>query len=216
MNLTKIYLHVWYFEGYPCLCISRTDFWQFSEKIKKLFPRIPFSFFDPVFALRRCLNNPRTPCAHKCGFGPFWGENYGLKTCGQTESARPKSRVPMKIICWCWLTVGSWIMFVVFLYKTFRWCKYVCIKKWTCKILQDFIVWPKCLGTKKSRDRNGSDRNGQTEKSRTQFLRLSEMTTNKNLKITELQHDNNTFAGRFHERNFTSCLHRTFTFVNIF
>jgi len=23
----------------------------------------------------------------------------------------------MKIICWCWLTAGSWIMFVVFLYQ---------------------------------------------------------------------------------------------------
>jgi len=38
-----------------------------------------------------------------------------------------------KIICSCWLTVGSWIMFVVFLNKTFHWCKYVCIKKWTYK-----------------------------------------------------------------------------------
>jgi len=28
------------------------------------------------------------------------------------------------------------------------------------------MIWPKCLETEKSRDRNCSDRNGQTEKSR--------------------------------------------------
>jgi len=54
----------------------------------------------------------------------------------------------MKIICWCWLTVGSWIMFVVFLNKTFRWFKYICIKKLTCQISARFH----CL-TETSRDR---------------------------------------------------------------
>ena len=39
-----------------------------------------------------------------------------------------------KIIRWCWLTVGSWIIFVVFLYKTFHLFKYVCNKTLTCKI----------------------------------------------------------------------------------
>jgi len=39
--------------------------------------------------------------------------------------------------------------------------------------MQGFIVWPKCLGTettktKKSRERNGSDRNGQTELARSE------------------------------------------------
>ena len=39
-------------------------------------------------------------------------------------------------------------MFVVFLNKTFRWFKYICIKKWTCiRFLQDFKAWPKCLET---------------------------------------------------------------------
>ena len=57
----------------------------------------------------------------------------------------------------CWI----WIMFVVFLYKTFHWFKYVCIKTLTCvRFLLDFIVWPTCLETEKARDRNG-----QTEKS---------------------------------------------------
>jgi len=61
-------------------------------------------------------------------------------------------------------------MFVVFLNKTFRWFKYVCIKKWKYKILQDFTVSPKCLETEttkteKSCDWNGFDQNGQTKNS---------------------------------------------------
>jgi len=69
----------------------------------------------------------------------------------------------MKIICWCWLTVGSWIMFVVFLNDTFHWRKHVCIKKWTCKISARFPSL-----TEMSRDRKvpwpkRPDRNGQTE-----------------------------------------------------
>jgi len=48
------------------------------------------------------------------------------------------------------------------------------------RFLQDFIFWPKCLETEKSRDRNGqtetvrpkwSDRIGQIEKSRTRQCR---------------------------------------------
>jgi len=35
------------------------------------------------------------------------------------------------------LTVGSWIMLVVFLNKTFRWFRYVCIKKLTWKSYVD-------------------------------------------------------------------------------
>ena len=58
-----------------------------------------------------------------------------------------------KILCSCWLTVGSWIMFVFFLNTTIRWFKYVCIRKWTYKISPRFHSL-----TEMSRDRNDQDR----------------------------------------------------------
>ena len=72
-----------------------------------------------------------------------------------------------------WVGHGSpinWILNHVcsfFLNKTFRCFKYVCIKSQHVGFLQGFIFWPKCLETEttkteKSRDLNGSDRNGQT------------------------------------------------------
>jgi len=72
-----------------------------------------------------------------------------------------------KIICSCWLTVGFWIMFVVFLNKTFRWFKYVCIKKWTYKISARFHSLTEMARDRNDQDRNGSNRIGQTRKSRT-------------------------------------------------
>ena len=69
------------------------------------------------------------------------------------------------------MLINCWILDHVcsFLNKTFRWFKYVCIKKLHVRFLQDFIVWPKCLETEmtkteKYRDRNGSDLNDQNEK----------------------------------------------------
>jgi len=50
-----------------------------------------------------------------------------------------------KIICWCWLTVGSWIMFVVFSIKPFVDLSTFALKSEHVRFLQDFIVWPKCL-----------------------------------------------------------------------
>jgi len=44
-------------------------FWLFLEKIQKHVPPIPFSVSDPVFALCRPLENPRTLCAQKSGLG---------------------------------------------------------------------------------------------------------------------------------------------------
>jgi len=80
--------------------------------------------------------------------------------------------------CWCWSTVGSWIISVIFLCKTFRW--FVCIKKLTCKMParvhsltemswdrndQDRKVpWPKRLRPKRP------DRIGQTESARRNVL----------------------------------------------
>jgi len=46
-------------------------FWQFAEKIKKLISRIPFSFFDPNFVLRRRLKNPITQYSQKSESGLF-------------------------------------------------------------------------------------------------------------------------------------------------
>jgi len=40
-------------------------FWKVSEKIKKLIHLIPFSFFHPLFALRRPPEYPRTPRAQQ-------------------------------------------------------------------------------------------------------------------------------------------------------
>ena len=57
----------------------------------------------------------------------------------------------MKIICSCWLTVGSWIMFVVFfLNKTFCFCylSTFALKSERIRFLQDFIAWLKCLETR--------------------------------------------------------------------
>jgi len=42
------------------------------------------------------------------------------------------SKLNMKIMCWCWLTVGLRLHF--FLNKTFHWFKYVCNKTLACKI----------------------------------------------------------------------------------
>ena len=56
-------------------------------------------------------------------------------------------------ICWCWLTVGSWIMFVVLLNKPFRSFKYVCIKKWTCKISARFHSLTEMSGNRNDQDR---------------------------------------------------------------
>jgi len=58
----------------------------------------------------------------------------------------------MKIIRWCWLTFGPWIMFVVFTNKTFPWFKHVCIKKWTYEISARFLSLAKM-----SRNRNNQD-----------------------------------------------------------
>ena len=52
-------------------------------------------------------------------------------------------------------------MFVVFSNETFHWYKHICIKKWTYKISARFHSL-----TEMSRDRNGSDRIGQTETAR--------------------------------------------------
>jgi len=93
----------------------------------------------------------------------------------------------MKIIWWCWLTVGSWIMLVVILNKLLVDLSMFALKSEHVRFLQDFIVWPKCTVTEtaqtemspdrngpdrngsdqNSPDRNGSDRIGQTEKSHT-------------------------------------------------
>ena len=48
----------------------------------------------------------------------------------------------MKIVCWCWFTVASCIMFAVFLNKTF--CTFA-LKSEHVRFLQDFIIWPKWL-----------------------------------------------------------------------
>ena len=60
----------------------------------------------------------------------------------------------MNNICWCWLTVGSWIMFVVFLMKPFVDLSTSALKSEHVKFLQDFIVWPKCLETKTTRPKS--------------------------------------------------------------
>jgi len=66
------------FEKIPYLCICRTDFWQFSEKLK-MRSRIPFSLSDLVFALRRPLEYSKTGSFHKSQIGPFWGGKLGWK-----------------------------------------------------------------------------------------------------------------------------------------
>jgi len=87
----------------------------------------------------------------------------------------------MEIIWWCWLTVGSWIMFVVFSNIISHWFKYVCIKMLACKICAKFHSL-----TKMSPDWNSSDCNvsrlkqlrlqcpqtetAQTKKSHTQYV----------------------------------------------
>jgi len=58
-------------------------------------------------------------------------------------------------------------MFVVFVNKTSRWFKYVYIKMWAFKISARFHSL-----TEMTPDRNGSDRIGQTEKSRTRLQQL--------------------------------------------
>jgi len=72
------------------------------------------------------------------------------------------------------MLINCWILDDVccFLNKTIRWCKHVCIKKWTCEISARLhsltemsrdrkVPWPNRPG------RIGSDRIGQTERSRT-------------------------------------------------
>jgi len=53
--------------------------WQFSEKIKKLVPRIPFSFFDSLLALRRRLKNQKTIFSKSESGLFFWEELGGEK-----------------------------------------------------------------------------------------------------------------------------------------
>jgi len=62
------------------------------------------------------------------------------------------------------MLITYWVLYVVcsFLNKTSHWFKYVCIKMLTCKISARFHRL-----TEMSPDRNGSDRIGQTKKSRT-------------------------------------------------
>ena len=50
-------------------------FWQFSEKIKELIPRIQFSFLNPVYALRRRLKNQITQYSPKSDLGLLWRKN---------------------------------------------------------------------------------------------------------------------------------------------
>ena len=57
-ELDKMYLYVWSF--WEKFILVHLNFWQFSEKIQKHLPRIPFSLSDPVFALRRQAENSRT------------------------------------------------------------------------------------------------------------------------------------------------------------
>jgi len=57
----------------------------------------------------------------------------------------------MKTICWYWLTVGSWIMFLVFLIKLFVDLNSFPFKSGHVRFLQDFIVWPKRLAPKRLR-----------------------------------------------------------------
>jgi len=75
MNLTKIYFTFEMFQKTLYFCIFRSDFWQFSEKFKKLVLRFPISFLDPVFALRRRLKNPIIQQSQKRKSGLFFGEN---------------------------------------------------------------------------------------------------------------------------------------------
>ena len=49
-------------------------FWQFSENIQKLVPRIPFGFSDPVFALRRLPENSKTGYSQKRRMGLLGGK----------------------------------------------------------------------------------------------------------------------------------------------
>jgi len=68
MNLTKtILLHLKFLKNIVHL-------WQFSDKIKKLVPRIPFSLSDTVFALRRPPENPKKYILKQSRIGLFWGE----------------------------------------------------------------------------------------------------------------------------------------------
>ena len=53
----------------------------------------------------------------------------------------------MKIICWCWLTVGSWIMFAIFQIKFLVDLSIFALIREQARYLQDFIVWPKCPQT---------------------------------------------------------------------
>ena len=84
----------------------------------------------------------------------------------------------VKITCWCWLTVGSWILFVGCLNETCRWCKHVCIKNGTCKNLQDFIVWPKSSVTETARPK-WPDRIGQIETARTKTAQIETVRPNR-------------------------------------
>ena len=61
----------------------------------------------------------------------------------------------MKIMCWCWSSVGSWITFAFFLNKTFCWFNYVCNKTLACKISAKFHRL-----TKMSRDQNDQYQKG--------------------------------------------------------
>jgi len=81
ISMTKITFTFKIFAKNPCMCISEVIFWQYSERIKKFFPRIPFRVFDPIFALRRRLKNPRTPCAQKKLVRADLWEKLGGKKC---------------------------------------------------------------------------------------------------------------------------------------
>jgi len=72
------------------------------------------------------------------------------------------------------MLINCWVLDHVcrFLNKTFRWFKYVYIKKWTYKISARFHSLTEMSRDQDDRDRNGpwpkrADRIGQTEKSRT-------------------------------------------------
>jgi len=70
--LRKIYIYAF----------TLLNFWKFSEKIKNLVLRIPFSLSDPVFALHRRLKNPRTSCAQNVSSSYFRNEIRGKMSVG--------------------------------------------------------------------------------------------------------------------------------------
>ena len=72
----------------------------------------------------------------------------------------------MKIMCWCWLTVGSWIMFVFFKIKLLFDVRIFALKCEHVRFLQNFIGWPECPQTEMSWDRYSLDWICKTEMAR--------------------------------------------------